>query len=263
MKISSFLCTYNDWEYLDETIQSFKHHVDKLYIIEGAWQSSQKFAAAPRSNQQTYDIINKHVDDKKVFLIQANEARERNQRQVGLELAKKDGADWCWMLDSDEVYKDITVNMVKKVLQNNLTTDVYGFRLRSHNFINSFKKWYNGDYWRIYRVTPHASFYMDNDVNYPDFSGKTITLPQYVFWHYNYVKMNSNAFWLKMNYQAEQDPSFTTRVLPQYGFDDAKKHYKIPDDIPIYTFHGRHPRIMKNHPYFVNNIYNDVNLEFD
>jgi hypothetical protein len=76
-----------------------------FFIIEGSWQSAQQYnASPPRSGIETYNIIDKHVDNKRVFLVQANEARERNQRQIGLELAKEHGADWFWMLDSDEIY---------------------------------------------------------------------------------------------------------------------------------------------------------------
>ncbi len=260
MKIVSFLCTYNDADYLDATLESFKWFPDKLFIIEGSWKSAN---ANPRSDQRTYDIINKHVDNQRVFLVQANEARERNQRQIGLNLAKEEKADWCWMLDSDEVYtRDILIPM--RTILKRSAASTYGFRLRSYNFINSFSRWYDGNYWRIYRPTPLAEFIMDNDVRFNDPNNWTPhigNMPEnFRFYHYNYVKPNTEQFWRKMQYQAEQDPSFNQRLLPQYGCEEGI--YKIPDDIPIYDFTGKHPGIMKNHPYFISNIYGDKNLRF-
>lgn len=262
MKIVSFLCVYNDHEFLDQAIEAFRHYPDKLYIIEGSWKASQKFGANSRSNNLVYDIINKYVDNKKVFLVQANENRERDQRQIGLELAKKDGADWCHMLDADEVYSNNSLLQIRKMLEHSMKSNVLGWRLKSYNFINSLKKWYNGDYMRIYRVTPAAQFVMDNDVVWPDKDGSVNKAQFFAFHHYNYVKLNSDAFWLKMNYQEEQDPSFRQRHLPHYGYIKEKKEYKIPSDIPIYDFTGKHPSIMKDHPYFKNDIFGDGELKY-
>jgi len=266
MKIVSFMCVYNDWEFLDQAITAFKDYPDKLYIIEGSWKSSQGFGASPRSGEQTYDIINKHIDNKKVFLIQANEARERDQRQIGLELAKKDGADWCHMLDADEVYNPKSLEFIKKVLSKKSQEILefrLGYRLKSYNFINSFKKWYNGNYMRIYRVTPEAKFYMDNDVQW-ERDGVISQMPFPVFHHYNYVKLNNaEAFWLKMKYQNEQDPTFWNRYVSNGQYQEVSGKYKIPDDITIYNYTGKHPAIMKNHPYFVNDVFKDGELQYE
>jgi hypothetical protein len=271
MKIVSFLCVYNDWEYLDQAITAFKDYPDKLYIIEGSWKSSQKFDASPRSNELTYDIINKHVDNEKVFLVQANEVRERDQRQVGLELAKQDGADWAHMLDADEVYTKESLSLIKRTLGGALAGEelssvkanqMKGFRLNSHNFINSFKRWYEGNYMRIYRVTPEARFVMDNDVEWPDHPGKILTLPGKHFFHYNYVKKNTDSFWLKMKYQTEQDPSFWKRFIDTGQYKEENGVYKIPDDCKVYDYTGKHPAIMKEHPYFVNDVFGDGEVEY-
>ncbi len=264
LKISSFLCTYDDCEYLDQAIESFKWFPDKLYIIEGAWKSAQQYGKPSTSQAETYKIINKHVDNKRVFLIQANEARERDQRQIGLERAKQDGADWCFMLDSDEVYPRQALKGISMVLKT-AAPSFAGFRLKSYNFINGFTRWYDGDYKRIYRVTPQAKFVMDNDVSLGSplrwWTTPVIEAKSCRFYHYNYVKQRDAQFWRKMHYQNEQDPTFNERLLPQYG-SDGSGHYKIPDDIPIYDFKGKHPAIMREHPYFKNNIYNETGIEF-
>lgn len=262
MKIVGFMVVYNDHEYLDQAIESFKRYPDKLYIIEGSWKSSQKFKASPRSNDLTMDIINKHVDNEKVFLVQANEAREREQRQVGLELAKKEGADWCHMLDSDEVYTEASLKLITSLLALS-HPNTLGYRLNSYNFINSFKKWYKGNYMRIYRVTPEAKFVMDNDVSWPDLkTGHISGIQGESFFHYNYVRRNTDTFWLKMKYQNDQDPTLWKRMVDTGQYKEENGVYTIPKDCPIYEYPGTHPKIMKEHPYFVNDVFGDGEIKY-
>ena len=265
MKIITATFVYNDHEYLHETLESIKDFGDKHFIIEGSWQSAQKNGASPRSNELTYDIINKHVDNKRVFLIQANEAREREQRQVGLELAKKENADWFFMTDSDEVYPKNQLQIIKNVLSVTQDTQILGFRLNSKNFINSFKKWYKGNYMRIYRVTPEAKFVMDNDVIWPDGdpNGFVGAMPsESSFFHYNYVRRNTDTFWLKMKYQNNQDPTFWKRMIESGQYKEENGVYKIPDSCTIYEYTGAHPQIMKDHTYFRDNIFGDGEIKF-
>lgn len=260
MKITGHLCTFNDCEYLDAVIRSFKNHVDRLYLIEGSWRSSQGYDGKQRSERETYNILDRHIDNKKVFLIQANAASEKEQRQIGLEKAKEDGADWHWFLDSDEIYPDSVAMLIKARLSVASPIE-HGFRVRSFNFINSFNRWYPGDYARIARVTPQARFFVNNDVAWEVPGAQIVTLSErWRYFHYNYVKKDPSQFWRKMHYHETEDPTFKARITPQYG---AIGHiYTIPNDIQIFDFAGKHPAIMKDHPNIVANIYNDVNLSF-
>ena len=262
LKIVSFLCQYQDPEYLDAVLTNFKWLPDKLYILEGAWKSAMKDGSDPRSDQRTYEIIAKHVDNEKVFLIQSNEETEVKQRQVGLELAKHDKADWCWMIDSDEVYTKSTMQAIQRILTN-APSFVHTYRVRSYNFINSFKRWYDGDYARIYRVTPDAQFIMNNDVQFYQ-DGRVVgsfKIPEQLrFHHYNYVKLDPEHMWTKLRAHENDDPNFKQQHTHRYGHQGNQ--YTLPSDIPIFTYTGKHPLIMKDHPNFVNNIYNDHNLQF-
>ncbi len=262
-RLISFLCQYQDPEYLDAALNSFKWLPEKLYIIEGAWKSSQGYGDTPlRSSSEVYNVIDRHVDNKKVFLIQANEAGEKEQRQVGLEKAKEAGADWCWMLDSDEIYTKTTMQAIWSMMQAAAPT-TFGYRVRSYNFINSFKRWYDGNYNRIYRITPDARFVLNNDVAWEDPKAQIVTLPQAQPWrmyHYNYVKRDPTQFFRKMHYHETEDSTFRHRVTPEYGAQGSI--YTIPQNIPIFTFLGRHPSIMKDHPNIRDNIYNDSDLQF-
>lgn len=266
MKIISFLCQFQDPEYLDAAIESFKWLPEKLYIIEGAWQSALSYGEPKnlRSGNDVYNIIDKHVDNKKVFLIQANEATEVHQRNIGMEKAKEDDADWLWMLDSDEIYTRSVMTGIHKIMQNTHAS-VGTLRLRSYNFINSFKRWFDGDYARIFRVKnyPGARFTHNNHVlhgnTYKDHMVRNV--PEvFRFHHYNYVKRDPGHMWRKIRAHESDDAKFKEEGTPHYQHDG--KVYQIPNNIPLYRFTGKHPAIMKSHPNFVNNIYNDDDLIF-
>jgi hypothetical protein len=264
MRIDGFLCVYNDFEYLEKVLQTVKtsDYFHKFWIIEGSWQSAQKSSGAvPRSEQIVYDIINKFVDNKKIFLVQANEPLEKDQRNVGMQLAREDKADWVHFLDADEIYLPSAFKKIKNTLS--ITpNDICGYKLNSYNFINSYKKWYNGQYKRIFRVTAQSKFVMDNDVVWEDNKNTMLQIPLNSFYHYNYVKLNTKAFWTKLKYQNFQDPTFWSRYVDNGEYKEEQGKYSIPKDCKIFDFIGKHPKIMQDHPYFIKNIYNDNNIEF-
>ena len=66
-----------------------------------------------------------------------------------------------------------------------------------------------------------------------------------------------------MRYQHEQDQTFWTRMIDSGQYKEEAGIYKIPDDIKIYDFIGKHPTIMKNHPYFKNDIFGDGELQYE
>ena len=120
-----------------------------------------------------------------------------------------------------------------------------------------------GNYMRIYKPTKEATFIMDNDVEW-ERPGRVGYMPGRMFYHYNYVKLNNpDAFFLKLNYQQDQDESFGGRERHKYGFNSNTKEYKIPDSCKIYDFTGKHPKIMKEHQYFKQNVFNDGEIKYE
>ena len=105
MKIISFLRVFNDFEYLDKTLESVLDFPGDLYIVEGSWESAQKAGASKRSDEKTYDIINKYLKlDKKYKLIQANGDNEFSHCQIPMDIAIQENADWLFLIDADEVH---------------------------------------------------------------------------------------------------------------------------------------------------------------
>jgi hypothetical protein len=261
MKLISFLRVYNDFEYLDKTLESSLNIPGDLYIIEGSWKSAQRAGANLRSNDRTYDIINKYLRlDKKFKLIQANSDYEWSHCQIAMDLALEQKADWLFLLDADEIHHPKEIAEILQYLtfyKDNL--DIKEIRLNSYNFCNSFKKYYDGEYFRIFRVADTPKFIEANHAIYSS-NYKYITLPKEIrYYHYNYVKKNNpEAFHLKMKFYDYEHPQ--NKSLYNQGYKEENGLYTIP--VEIKEFNHPHPKIMENHPYFINNIYQDKDITF-
>ena len=262
IKLTSFLRVFNDYEYLDKTLESAFEFPGEFYIIEGSWDSSQKAGAKKRSNAQTYEIINKYLklDSNKYKLIQANGNNEYSHCQIAMDIAKNNNSDWLLLFDADEVHHKEEISQILdylKVYKNNLS--IKEIRLNSYNFCNSFKKYYDGEYFRIFRPTTCAQFIEANHCFYnTDYT--YITLPQDIrYYHYNYVKKyNTESFHLKMKFYDNEHPH--EQSLYSKGYGENNGLYSIP--VSLKDFNLPHPKIMENHPYFIDNIYNDTNITF-
>lgn len=273
MKKIGFICVYEDEDYLEQCILSCKDDLDALIIIEGAFQctlytNGVRNNKTERSSDRTIEIINKYVDNKRVFVKFANEKEHKDQYQLGLEFAKERGADWAVLIDSDEIWTKEAWKLLNLKLKLAKNLGVYEYRVRQYCFINDFQNYFLGEYPRVFKVTPDAKFLFDNEVAWPDHNkvqdcGKVnsyihLLSPVPLNYHYSYVR--SQKRWkLKQDsvYEKDKNP-----INHQYKLIGDK--YIIPSDIGIYQFIGKHPDIMKNHSYANKTayeiIYNDKNL---
>lgn len=247
MKKVGFMIVYNDADYVDQTLESFKDFVDEMVIVEGAFEITMKGGKPPRSDDGTLDIIAKHVDNKKVFLKQVNLREHKHHYDVGYQWAVERGADWAIMIDSDEIWtkqaKLFADSYMKKFSD---MSQVHEIRVQEYCFINDFKTWYPGTYPRIFKAQKGASFVFDNEVQYPQYGrgGHGVyTIPGRFIFHYGYVR-RQKRWRLKQDYMWEKD---FNPLNKQYKLEGDK--YIIPSDIPIYEFKGRHPEIMQKHPF--------------
>ena len=261
MKIISFLRVFNDFEYLDKTLESVLDFPGDLYIIEGSWESAQKAGASKRSDEKTYDIINKYLKlDKKYKLIQANGDNEFSHCQIPMDIAIQENADWLFLLDADEVHHaqeiEETLNYLKFYKDHDSIKEI---RLNSYNFCNSFKKYYDGEYFRIFKPKDNAKFIEANHCIYNS-NYSYVTLPNTIrYYHYNYVKKNNpQSFHLKMKFYDNEHPE--NQSLYNQGYKEENGIYTIP--VEMKDFDLPHPKIMENHPYFIDNIYQDKDINF-
>lgn len=243
MKLFGYITVYNDYEFLEETIIQALKFVDELYIIEGAWQSSIVNGYEPRSDHKTYDIINKYLGYSCVKLFQLNEKDETAQRQKALDLCREAGADWVIMMDADEVYPDSIGRVIRYELENKKDY-IGGFQVRSYNFLNGTKKYYNGLYPRIYSTKNNPRVAYHNHVTWDVVGMKYETLGEdcHRFFHYGYMRKNISNFENKV---ARLNTEFNSRLLENGYSVDSKGKYTVPiPEDEIFEFLGEHPGIM-------------------
>jgi len=254
MKKVGFMIVYNDADYIDFAINSVKNWFDEFVIIEGAFEITMKCGMPPRSNDGTLDIIWKYVDNKKIFLKQANLREHKLHYQIGLDFAKERSADWAIMVDSDEIWTEAAKKLVDAKLKTADKIGAYEFRIKEYCFVNDFNTWYPGEYPRIFKVTPEAYFVADNEVAWPDHGkhedrGRAqnhihLLSPTMKIFHYGYVR-RKKRWRLKQDYMYEKDGN---PVNLQHKLEGNT--YILPSDIPVYKFDGNHPECMKTHPFY-------------
>ena len=249
MKKIGFMIVYNDVDYLDHTLTSFKDFVDEMIIVEGAFEITTKGGNPSRSDDGTLDILSKHVDNKKIFLKHVNLREHKDHYDIGYQWALERNADWAIMVDSDEIWTEQMKNIVDVTLkkQSTKTLDIKEIRLHEYCFINDFKTWYPGVYPRIFKAEKDAFFVFDNEVQFKNGRGQHNYLvlgDSFKNFHYGYVR-NNKRWKLKQDCMWEKD---FNPINLQYKLDGDK--YIIPSDIPIYNFTGQHPDIMKNHKFY-------------
>lgn len=266
MKLSAFIICYNADDYLEYVLRSALEWVDEVVVVEGALQITMATGKPLRSTDDTLEILECYKNTHRVFTVNAEQpfARHADQYSAAFEITKRHGADWSIMIDADEVYPSETQRVVRKTLERGLQSKLFGFRVHSYNFINDFSHYYDGIYKRIYRVTLAAHFLThspdyDNEVCWPDYhleEDRMLWPPpphigvipsEHRFFHYSYVRspeaLNNKV---QVIWNKNRNPDCNPKN-PRYRFDGSL--YRIPDDIPIKEFKGKHPPIMLEHPY--------------
>lgn len=248
------MIVYNDEDYIDYSIRAIKDLVDELVIVEGAFGVAiEKCGASPRSTDGTVEKILPHVDNKKVFLREGNGWAHKEQYQIAFDFAKERGAEWAFLVDSDEIWQPSLMKVFDAKVKTADKFGVYQYRLNTRNFVNDFKTWYPGQSPRIYRVTPDATFIADNEIHWVD-KGKhpdrgrvenhIHLLCNERLFHYGYVRRQKRwKFKQDYMYQKDRNP-----IIKEYKL--LSDGYILPKDIKIFNFTGRHPKIMEEHPFF-------------
>lgn len=257
--ITALMCVYNEAEFIDYAIKSCLPFVDNLVIIEGAYEESIKIGASPRSNDGTIEIIKKYLNDPKIIYREANEKSDPQQRNVGLELAKKFKPDfddetghWLLIIDGDEVYKSHMFRLIRNLAKNMQRQDQCAAYFQSLTFVNSFNSYCVQSFPRLFRVTDKCQFIDDNYMNWGDLKvtwqthNKIVQYHTIEYYHYAFCKSDLNRFKLKKTW-------WETRFGKHFDYGwKIDESGKITDkNHRIYEFAGKHPDLMQGHPLYV------------
>ena len=99
--IAAVYCTYDDAEWLTPSLQSIYCAVDAIYVLV----SSRPWNGPYFSPDETLNCIAAFSDpEKKIRLVRGEWASEVEQRNAGLEMLARGEFDYCFIIDSDEIY---------------------------------------------------------------------------------------------------------------------------------------------------------------
>lgn len=109
MRIAAVYCVYNEDEYIEYSIRSIEHFVDRIFVLLGQapYAAYNKDARAQfRTSDRTEEIVRRlAARQPKLRLIPGVWDSELEHRNAGMRLCWEDGADYYFLVDGDEVYR--------------------------------------------------------------------------------------------------------------------------------------------------------------
>lgn len=116
MKFGAVYCLYDDHEYLDISLETIKNKLDKvLFLISDIPWNGKK-----SDNSSTIKKVKDLCKENKNFeLIEGHWTNEIDQRNFGLSKFYKEGIDYCFIIDSDEMYYSSHFDNIKEFIRKN------------------------------------------------------------------------------------------------------------------------------------------------
>ncbi|MEM3370057.1 MAG: glycosyltransferase, partial [Candidatus Micrarchaeia archaeon] len=122
-------CVYNDETWLKESVLSIYNDLDAIYFLI----SDRPWYGEKIDNSGTLEIISSFSDpDNKIRIIYGNWTNETEQRNAGLDILKKDGFTYCFIIDADEVYDPIDLRRILKLVRENPNIDCWYINLDTY-----------------------------------------------------------------------------------------------------------------------------------
>ena len=109
MTIAAVYCVYNEEEYIEYSIRSIHHFVDRIYVLLGQQPYSaynararEQFGRPDRTASIVAALANEHP---KIRLITGVWNSELEHRNAGVQLCRSEGHAYYFLVDGDEVYR--------------------------------------------------------------------------------------------------------------------------------------------------------------
>jgi GT2 family glycosyltransferase len=116
MKFGAVYCVYDDHEYLDTSLNPIKDKLDKILFLV----SDVPWNGAKSENSSTISKIKELCKQNKNFeLVQGHWTNEIDQRNFGLSKFYSENIDYCFVIDSDEVYHSFEFDRIKEFIKQN------------------------------------------------------------------------------------------------------------------------------------------------
>lgn len=126
MKFATHLCIFNQDRWLLKNLEMIYPHVERIYISysETPWNYNPNAKNEFKNNFNPDKLKNTKYYDKITFINDAWDLDE-DQRNSCLNMAKKDGMDYLFIIDTDEFYSDNSLLKIKESIVSNPTYDYY------------------------------------------------------------------------------------------------------------------------------------------
>ena len=246
MKLTALITVYNEAKFLDCCLNSIKDHVDKIVIVEGAYQETIRLGKPKRSDDGTIEIINAHSCDlsdvgvfppnsMKFFHMRANEESDAQQRNVGLEVIKKNDSDFFVIIDGDEVYKPYHFKMIRMAMSRPIIDAWY---FTCNTFVNDFNHYCKQSFLRLFRLYDDAEFINDNFITSNGRSWQDIPKAELNvnYFHYAFLK-GKERFETKKKWWESR---FGENKF-HYDWNVNDKGMIKPENHEVYEYIGSHP----------------------
>jgi hypothetical protein len=142
MKFGLICCLYDDHEYLDYVLPPFQK-LDKVLIMV----SDRPWNGEPSDNSRMIQHVKEICAVMPNFeLVQGNWTTEKDQRNAGLTKLYKEGIDYTFIVDGDEIYHEGHVRNIMQFVQANPA--VAAFHIEWNTFWTK----------KYYAITPRENF---------------------------------------------------------------------------------------------------------
>ncbi len=274
MKLIAGLPCYNEAIFLDYAIASIYPYVDEVILTDCAMQSALDAGLAPRSTDGTQNIIDKWVDNKKVFFAETNKVPKTFGELLtpSYNLAREHGATWYFNVGADEIWSERCMQTIQMLLPQYERKGILGLNVWMWHFAPDF--WHFKDFRnpRLSVVTKDSYVGRDGDaVVYPEkglyqYAGDCEhpfppgtpenvqrvngDLPKHLrAFHYSCVGKDRVEF--KVKFYNKFNGTYGDRYNEAY----VKKDWAAFERFGFKPYTGFHPKIMSNHPLYNERLY--------
>jgi hypothetical protein len=115
-------CIYDDHSWLRETMEGAYSECDRVFIL----LNDRPWRGPARDQGETLRAIEGLPDpDGKIILVRGSWATESAERNSGLQLLREGGFDYCFVLDSDEIYEPTVLRAMMREIAKEPTVDCW------------------------------------------------------------------------------------------------------------------------------------------
>lgn len=268
MKISVLMMTFQGMEYLPYSLKAIYDFADEIILCDGIidrfnLQNNIDFRANGGSTDGTDEFVKNFDDkDKKIKYKIGHWKYEKEKRQYMLNYAT---GDWMMVVDIDEIYKPEHLDWIKEYINNR--KDLKAIWISHYRFCLDFQHYYLWGCNVFQKMFPGNKLYGLRDIwypgkkvfKYPFHESKNISRKEFdkylvfphidniVCYHYSNICTEDKA--IKKRAIAEGlGHNISKWWTDWFGVGISKEKYFKKRNIK--KFEGKHPEIMKTHPYY-------------